>query len=177
MNYQTLVLNADFRPLNFFPLSTIEWQRAVKGIFEETHIVVAEYDQVIRSPSTTMRIPSVIAVRSFVPTPKHVAFTRFNVFLRDRFTCQYCNQKFASQDLRFDHVHPRAKGGVTSWDNIVAACEPCNTLKGDKFTMTPIKPPVKPTIGDLIKAKMEFPPRHLHETWTDFLYWSVPLEA
>jgi 5-methylcytosine-specific restriction endonuclease McrA len=86
--HPALVLNADFQPLNYFPLSTMDWETAVKNVYEGNLSVVAEYDTVVRSPSTTMRLPSVVAMRDFVPIPKRVAFTRFNVFLRDRFRCQ-----------------------------------------------------------------------------------------
>ena len=88
--HPALVLNADFQPLNYFPLSTMNWQTAVKNVYEGNLSVVEEYETVVRSPSTTMRLPSVVAMRDFVPIPKRVAFTRFNVFLRDRFRCQYC---------------------------------------------------------------------------------------
>ena len=81
----TLVLNADFQPLSYFPLSLFGWEDAVKAVVKGSHVIVAEYDQVVRSPSTAMRLPSVIALRAYVRPPARVAFTRFNVFLRDRF--------------------------------------------------------------------------------------------
>ena len=127
--HPALVLNADFQPLSYFPLSLLRWDRAIKAVVEATHYVVEEYDTVVRSPSTTMRLPSVLALRKYHPVPKHVAFTRFNVFLRDRFRCQYCGEKHSSADLTFDHVIPKCRGGATSWDNVVAACSPCNVLK------------------------------------------------
>ena len=83
--HPALVLNADFQPLSYFPLSLLRWDRAIKAVVEATHYVVEEYDTVVRSPSTTMRLPSVLALRKYHPVPKRVAFTRFNVFLRDRF--------------------------------------------------------------------------------------------
>ena len=61
---------------------------------------------------------------------RNPAFTRFNVFLRDRFECQYCG---ADEDLTFDHVIPRSRGGRTTWDNVVTACAPCNLLKGGRL--------------------------------------------
>lgn len=170
-----LLLNADFRPLNLFPLSTIPWKRAIEGVVKDTLTVVAEYDTLVRSPSVSIRLPSVVALRNYIPTPKTVPFTRFNVFLRDDFTCQYCGEKFVPKDLRFDHVKPRAKGGVTSWTNIAAACEPCNTRKGDRTVMKPLRPPFQPTIGQMVEAQKRYPPAYLHESWTDFLYWDSVL--
>src|SRR5688572_27639541 len=107
--HPALVLNADFRPLSLFPLSTLGWQDAVRAVVRDAVSVVAEYDRVIRSPSTTMRLPSVIALREYVPAPRHVAFTRSNLFLRDLFTCQYCNEQLPAKALTFDHVKPRAQ--------------------------------------------------------------------
>src|SRR5205807_7888477 len=74
--HPALVLNADFQPLNYFPLSTMDWETAVKNVYEGNLSVVAEYDTVLRSPSTTMRLPSVVAMRDFVPIPKRVALDR-----------------------------------------------------------------------------------------------------
>jgi 5-methylcytosine-specific restriction endonuclease McrA len=110
-NFPALVLNADFRPLSYFPLSTWNWQDAVKAVFLDRVSVLSEYDREVRSPSFSMRLPSVIALRDFIPSARMPAFTRFNVFLRDGFTCQYCDFKRPAPELTFDHVIPRARGG------------------------------------------------------------------
>ena len=170
-----LVLNADFQPLSYFPLSLFHWEDAVKAVVKGSHVVVAEYEQVVRSPSTTMRLPSVIALREFIRQDRSPAFTRFNVFLRDRFRCQYCGEQRLRGDLTFDHVLPRADGGQTRWDNIVAACGPCNTRKG-RFHLTPLRKPLEPSRRDLMAAQRLFPPNFLHETWRDFFYWDAVLE-
>jgi 5-methylcytosine-specific restriction endonuclease McrA len=82
-----------------------------------------------------MQLPSVIALRQYVKPSEFPAFTRFNVFLRDRFSCQYCG---SPNNLTFDHVNPRRLGGRTSWENIVAACSPCNLRKGGRTPSRPI---------------------------------------
>ena len=127
-----LVLNADFRPLNYFPLSLWSWQDAVKAVCLDRVTIVSEYDVSISSPSMEMKLPSVIALKEYVPQMRNPAFTRFNVFLRDRFTCQYCGAGHAAADLTFDHVVPRSRGGATSWENCVVADRKVNTRKADK---------------------------------------------
>ncbi len=124
-HFPALVLNADFRPLSYFPLSTWNWQDAVKAVFLDRVSVLSEYEQEVRSPSFSMRLPSVIALRDFIPSARMPAFTRFNVFLRDGFSCQYCDHKRSAPELTFDHVIPRARGGRTSWENVVTACGAC----------------------------------------------------
>lgn len=171
-----LVLNADFRPLSYFPLSLWDWQHAIKGVVEETVSVVAEYDVAARSPSIEIRLPSVIALKTYQLAPKHIAFTRFNVFLRDRFRCQYCGERHRSADLTFDHVTPRSKGGPTAWENIVAACWPCNMSKDDEH-LKPMHAPHKPTARELLASQREFPPNYLHESWLDYLYWDSEISA
>ncbi len=175
--HPALVLNADFQPLNYFPLSTMDWETAVKNVYEGNLSVVAEYDTVVRSPSTTLRLPSVVAMRDYVPIPKRVAFTRFNVFLRDRFRCQYCGGRFGADDLTFDHVKPRSFGGVTEWHNVVAACDPCNLRKSNRSEMKPLRVPFEPSSQQLIAAKRMFPPNYLHESWLDYLYWDSEIES
>ena len=169
-----LVLNADFQPLSYFPLSLFNWEDAVKAVVKGSHVVVAAYDQVVRSPSTEMRLPSVIALRAYVRPPARVAFTRFNVFLRDRFRCQYCGDQHLRGELTFDHVIPRSDGGQTSWTNIVAACDPA-TAQG-RLHVKRLRTPLEPTPHDLMAAQRLFPPDFLHETWPDYLYWDVELE-
>mgnify|MGYP006214134647 CR=1 FL=1 len=109
-----LVLNADFRPLNYFPLSLWSWQDAVKAVCLDRVTIVSEYEDSISSPSFEMKLPSVIALKEYVPQVRNPAFTRFNVFLRDKFSCQYCGTPHAAADLTFDHVVPRSRGGRTT---------------------------------------------------------------
>ena len=172
-----LVLNADYRPLSYYPLSLWCWQDAIKAVFMERVNIVSEYDRRVRSPSFEMRLPSVVSLKTYVKPPRHPAFTRFNVFLRDRFTCQYCGVR---EDLTFDHVVPRSKGGQTVWANVVAACAPCNLLKGDwlpaESGMWPRQKPYQPTVHDLHQNGRHFPPNYLHESWMDYLYWDAELE-
>ena len=173
-----LVLNADYRPLSYYPLSLWPWQEAVKAAWLDRVDIVAEYNEVVRSPSTVIRIPSVVVLKDYVKPQKRVAFTRFNLFLRDNFCCQYCGAK---GDLTFDHVVPRAAGGVTSWENVVAACSPCNLRKGAKsLRQAGLKLQTVPQAPDgatLHNLGRKFPPHHLHESWLDFLYWDAELEA
>lgn len=176
--HPALVLNADYRPLSYYPLSLWPWQEAVKAAWLDRVSIVAEYDEVVRSPSTIIRIPSVVVLKDYVKPQKRVAFTRFNLFLRDEFSCQYCG---ARGDLTFDHVVPRARGGVTSWENVVAACSRCNLRKGARSLrqsgLSLRKAPRQPGAEELRNMGRKFPPNHLHDSWLDFLYWDSELEA
>ena len=85
-----LVLNADYRPLSYYPLSLWSWQDAIKAVFLERVNIVSTYDLKVRSPSTEFDLPSVVSLKDYIKPPEWPAFTRFNVFLRDKFMCQYC---------------------------------------------------------------------------------------
>ncbi len=176
--HPALVLNADYRPLSYLPLSLWPWQEAVKARFLDRVDILAEYDTEVHSPSLTMRIPSVVVLKQYVRPQKRVAFTRFNLFLRDQFRCQYCG---ARGELTFDHVVPRSAGGVTSWENVVAACAYCNLQKGarplHRSGLRLRRQPRRPGAEELRNLGRKFPPGHLHESWADFLYWDSELEA
>jgi len=178
--YPALVLNADFRPLSYFPLSLWSWQNAIKAVFMSRVNVIDEYDHAVHSPSLEMRLPSVISLKDYIPMAKRPAFTRFNVFLRDAFSCQYCGDAFASENLTFDHVIPKARGGTTLWGNVVTACAPCNLSKGHRLPkesgMYPLSAPRQPSAWELLESGRAFPPNHLHESWRDYLYWDTELE-
>jgi len=175
-----LVLNADFRPLSYYPLSLWSWQEAIKAVVAERVNVVSVYNRTVHSPSSEMSLPSVISLKEYIPTSRRPAFTRFNVFLRDRFACQYCGEALPTHDLTFDHVIPRSRGGRTTWDNVVTACSPCNLVKGNhmphKAHMFPLVRPTEPTSFLLQEHGRAFPPNYLHESWRDFLYWDSELE-
>ena len=172
-----LVLNADYRPLSYFPLSLWSWQDAVKSAYLKRVDIIAEYEDVVHSPSIEVKIPSVIVLKKYVKPASSVAFTRFNLFLRDEFTCQYCG---SNGEMTFDHIIPRSRGGRTTWQNVVAACSPCNLRKAAR----PIKDSglqlrrsaIQPSIGHLMNSGRKFPPNYLHDSWTDYLYWDAELE-
>ena len=174
----TLVLNADYTPLSYYPLSLWPWQTAVKAVFLERVDIVAQYEREVHSANFAMRLPSVIALRQFIRPSAHPAFTRFNLFLRDGFRCQYCG---SGDDLTFDHVTPRAHGGRTTWENVATACAPCNLRKGGRTPrqagLRLHREAYRPTSWQLQENGRRFPPNYLHESWRDWLYWDVPLEA
>ena len=172
-----LVLNADYRPLSYYPLSLWSWQDTIKAVFLDRVNIVSSYDTFVRSPSFNMKLPSVISLKSYVKPARFPAFTRFNLFLRDRFTCQYCG---CNRDLTFDHVIPRSRGGQTTWENVVTACSPCNLRKGGLMPsvaqMFPFQKPYRPDVTDLHQNGRAFPPNYLHDSWMDYLYWDTELE-
>lgn len=178
-----LVLNADFSPLSYMPLSLWPWQEVVKAVFLDRVTVVATYDIGIRSPSMILPLPSVISLKQYRPiTSRNPAFTRFNVFLRDNFSCQYCGGRFSTPDLTFDHVVPRCLGGKTNWTNVVTACVSCNHAKGRRLLkdlkgLRLLRHPKIPTGQELQVNARKYPPQYLHESWRDYVYWSQSMEV
>ncbi len=168
-----LILNADYRPLSYFPLSLWPWQEAIKAVYLKRVNVAAEYEEVVRSEKLTLPLPSVIVLKNYVVPTKTVPFTRATLFLRDEFTCQYCGYK--GKDLTFDHVIPKSRGGKTRWDNVVAACQSCNLKKAAKTTSQAgfklKKAPTKPSPEVLLNKGKKFPPSDMHKSWSDFLYF------
>lgn len=122
----TLVLNATYEPISVVPA-----RRAVVLVLNDRAEMVAPSGDVFRSPSVAVEVPSVVRLRKFVrvPYPRRNAITRRGVFARDGGRCQYCNAKAEN----IDHVRPRSRGGTHTWDNVVAACKPCNTKKRDRL--------------------------------------------
>ncbi|MDG2096593.1 MAG: HNH endonuclease [Paracoccaceae bacterium] len=173
-----LVLNADFRPLSYYPLSLWNWQDAIRASISNRVNIIAEYDEVVRSPSVEIKIPSVVVLKQYIRPTSASAFTRFNLFLRDEFKCQYCGSK---GDMTFDHIVPRSKGGRTTWENVVASCQKCNLRKGSKSIknagLSLRQKPIKPDPEYLRNQGRKFPPNYLHDSWLDYLYWDAELEA
>lgn len=191
--FRVLALNADFRPFSYYPLSTVHWQKVmfwyVKGLNTgiQRFNVVAFYPDVFvhhGREGKKIQLPSVISHLEFRRPPKKVPMTKFNVFLRDDFACQWSREKCRPQDLSWDHVVPRCDGGRTTWDNIVSAKRQINELKDDltakefekRYGYVLKRKPYEPSWGELYNKGKKYPPRYLHETWHDYLYWDTPLE-
>ena len=96
-------------------------------------------------------------------------------------TASPANIAATRSELTFDHVLPRAQGGRTTWENVATACAPCNLRKGGRTPqqahMHIRRRPFRPTSWQLQEHGRSFPPNYLHESWRDYLYWDVELEA
>lgn len=168
----TLVLNQDMAPLSMLPPTTVTWESAIKAIYGGHAHIVHEYDDwEVHSPSITLRVPSVIMVHKYVHYNKAVPWNEDYLYLRDRFRCQYCMKEFGAQHLTQDHVVPRKYGGKTCWENIVAACGPCNHRRGHNQNIRPNKMPYKPTYWELIDRIKEFELVIPDENWAPYLQW------
>lgn len=173
---QTLVLNASYEPLK-----VVDWQRAMTLWAQGKCEIIAEYDREVRSVSFTFKLPSVVRLLRFVRSRlsgKHVPFTRWNIYQRDSYTCQYCAEQLPSDELTFDHVVPASHGGTRTWENIATACYPCNRRKGartpEEAGMKLIRTPVKPAPSPVFRVT--FGMRKLPADWRSWLYWNVKLE-
>lgn len=128
MPTHTLLLTPWMQPHRIVP-----WQTTITLLFNQKIEVLEEYDEVIRSPSTSMKMPAVARlVKNVAPTKRGVKFSRMNVLTRDKFTCQYCGRKLPMRELNYDHVVPKKYGGRTVWENIVTSCYPCNSRKAGR---------------------------------------------
>jgi len=148
--------------------------------WEEWHDVpVQPGDDVVNTPSMTLRVPRVIQLLSCERTPHHdVKFSRHNIYVRDGNRCQYCGRRFSTSELSLDHVIPLSRGGPSTWENVVCACLPCNVRKGnrllDEAGLGLRRPPVKPKASPLGLLS----PHRIHPSWRNFLdvaYWNVEL--
>lgn len=133
----------------WMPHRIISWMDAVVLWYTAKAEILVSYNEEIRSPSVTMKMPAVIRITTKMAGAKRgIKFSRLNVYIRDGFQCMYCGNKFPINKLNLDHVVPRSAGGKTEWGNIVTSCRPCNTRKGrrscDESGMFPRKLPVKP---------------------------------
>lgn len=166
-SWRTLLLNQSYEPLLVIP-----WQRAVSLWCVDKVQVVEVYDDQVHSPSTTLSVPAVVRLRRYVHyRPTGVAFNRRNVFLRDDYRCQYCLQPGEASTLTLDHVLPRAQGGTTRWDNVVACCVSCNREKGNRTPLQAEMPlatrPRRPTW--LLATRMGPSPSNPPEQWQLYL--------
>ncbi|HEX8297208.1 MAG TPA: HNH endonuclease [Chthoniobacteraceae bacterium] len=164
------VVNADGEN-NFFTHDFASWHDLSQREPEE---------EMVHTISFKIRIPRVIVLLLFDRMPKkEVKFTRYNIFERDKNTCQYCGKVFDRRDLNLDHVIPRDKGGMTTWENIVCSCIPCNTRKGNRLPhqahMQLVKKPIRPKWRPFVHITFD---SQVHDSWRHFIdlaYWNVEL--
>lgn len=154
------------------PIQAIDWEEAVTLVYLRKADALEHHDAHVSSPSVTIQLPAVLRLRAMTARLKtDVKFSRVNVYTRDGFRCQYCAKKRPMKSLNYDHVIPRARGGKTTWDNIVTSCLPCNLKKdcrtpeeaGMRLLKRPSKPKSLPLTGTFIA------PRAVSELWRPYL--------
>ena len=159
-----LVLNQDYRAL-----SVCSVERAVVLVFlHKAELVEARPDRLVRSVRAQLPWPSIVRLKSYVRVPyRRIMLTRRNVLRRDNHRCQYCG---ARERLTLDHVMPKSRGGADTWENLAAACVPCNNRKGSRTPeeagMTLRRQPFRPShvmyLRDFLGA--------LDDAWKPYLY-------
>jgi 5-methylcytosine-specific restriction endonuclease McrA len=172
MSSATLYLDVNYLPLRVEP-----WQRAISDLWiGKVEIVEHSRDRTIQGVSQTYSFPSVVRVlRRFKRDRIRIKFSRLNIYARDGFVCQYCRVRFPTEDLTFDHVVPRSRGGVTTWENIVTCCAGCNRMKGDRTPaeagLSLLTRPKKPHYLPAVMVKMT---GDIPAEWAP--YWSTTLD-
>ena len=172
---RTLLLSQGYEPIKI-----ISWQRAMTLLTLDKVEVVEQYDAEIRAVSMIVKVPAVIRLRkAFRRHAKPVKFSRVNIYARDEYRCQYCGTKCSIDQLTYDHVVPRSKGGRTTWENIVSACYACNRRKanrtpieaGMKLLTIPARPTWMPSVQIRVSA------RSVPDAWRDYVYWTSEIDS
>ena len=140
-----LVLNQNYEPINVCTL-----RRAIVLVICDKAEIIEAYRAPVYTASFSSEAPSVIRLYQLIRRPRpRVKLTRREIFVRDRYTCQYCGTLHG--DLTLDHVIPRSKGGAHTWENLVTACRACNHRKGGKTVnearMKLLQVPYEPRAG------------------------------
>jgi 5-methylcytosine-specific restriction endonuclease McrA len=190
-----LVLNKHYQPVHVtsakraFTLLYIGAARVIEPDFSTfdfeswAELAIAAHHDVIRTMTRAIRIPRVIVLQMYDRLPKtRVRFSRLNIYARDDNTCQYCALKLPRAQLNLDHVIPRARGGRTTWENVVCCCVPCNLKKGAKLAyeagMKLLRSPFRPKWTPTFRAPSG---KVAHREWLPFLglvdasYWNTEL--
>ncbi|AOS83995.1 HNH endonuclease [Chlorobaculum limnaeum] len=164
---KVLVLNASYEPL-----SICDARNAVLLLFCGKAMMVASHpEHRIRTVTESYPLPSIVRLTVFVQVEyRSTALSRKNLFRRDGFRCQYCGGKEA--ELTLDHVIPKSRGGEESWENLVTACKPCNSKKGNRTPaeadMTLLKKPSRPSHITLMRQ--HYLP--VSDEWKPYLFMS-----
>ena len=166
----TLLLNADAQPVSYLPLSAIQWKDAITYLWLDKVTVLEWYDDwMVRSASWETKVPAVMMLKEMQRRRRSPRFSKQNLMIRDLYTCQYCNTPYTKHSLTLDHVRPISLGGKTNWENIVAACGPCNARKANKTNIKPLKQPYAPDYYELVNKRKQLEMHIAHPSWEAYL--------
>ncbi|NIS73858.1 MAG: HNH endonuclease [Deltaproteobacteria bacterium] len=197
INSSVLVLNRSFYPVHVTTVrrafcllysgiaKVVDAQYNLFDFKSWTEISLSLSDEVIGTVDRLIKVPRVIIILTFDRFPKRgVRFNRYNIFTRDRDTCQYCGEHFPRGELSLDHVVPISRGGRTTWSNVICSCVECNKRKGGRLPkeagMKLRKKPVKPAWNPEFSVSFRYT---VYKEWipflniVDFTYWNLELES
>lgn len=196
LNSKVLVLNRSYFPVHVTSVRrafSLLYQGIAKAVDAQyrtfdyeswSALSTSVHDETIGLIGRAIRVPRVILLVSYDRVPRRrVRFSRFNVFARDKNTCQYCGRRFARNELNLDHVVPRSRNGESTWENIVCSCFVCNRIKGgrrpEEAGMHLIKKPVQPEWTPFMLETFSL---RRYQDWVPFLnevdaaYWNTELQ-
>jgi 5-methylcytosine-specific restriction endonuclease McrA len=196
LNSKVLVLNRSFLPVHVTSVKRafcLLYQGLAHAVDEQYRtfdfeswaaLSASVQDERIGCVDRVIRVPRVILLLAYDRVPKRrVRFSRFNIYNRDKNTCQYCGRVFPRHELNLDHVIPRSQGGRSTWENVVCSCQSCNRKKGgrtpEQAGMKLLRPPRKP---DWTPFMIETFSLRRYKEWLPFLsmvdvaYWNTELQ-
>lgn len=166
----TLILNADAQPVCLLPLSTVTWQESIRYmVLNKARVLDWHEDWIVRSARWSTPVPAVLILNEYFKKKNHLRLTKRNIFLRDRYTCQYCGALCKDHDATIDHVIPISRGGDSSWTNLSTACKDCNYKKSDKREMRPKRLPHRPDFYELVQCRRDMGFKLRHPSWANYL--------
>ena len=166
INLPVLVLNQSYEPLNICRV-----RRAVVLIYENKAEMLENGSGYIHSSNSDFPVPSVIRLGAMVRRPPRSErkLTRFEIFKRDQYICQYCGKE--TRQLTLDHVIPRYRAGQHTWENVVSACMPCNRRKAGRTPqeagMKLIHVPARPRYNGLFYIPAHY--QQVRSEWQKYL--------
>jgi 5-methylcytosine-specific restriction endonuclease McrA len=197
LNTKVLVLNRSYLPIHITSVRrafALLYQGLAQAVNEQyqtfdfeswSELAVSVHDESVGLVNRAIRVPRVILLLTYDRVPKRrVRFSRFNIYARDRNTCQYCGSQFARSELNIDHVVPRSRNGLSTWENVVCSCHECNRRKGGrtpeeagmKLLRRPRRPEWTPFMVETFSLRR-------YREWLPFLsmvdvsYWNTELQA
>jgi len=197
LSTSVLVLNRLYQPVHVTSVRrafVLLYRGAAKAVDEQyqtfdfdswAELAALVHEDSIGTSRRRLRIPRVILLQAYDHLPRaRVRFSRLNIYARDRYTCQYCGRTPPRAELNLDHVLPRSRGGITSWENVVCSCVPCNLRKGgrspEQSGMRLRRHPTRPRWTPFFRGPPQ--PGNFYAQWLPFLtledlaYWNVELK-
>jgi 5-methylcytosine-specific restriction endonuclease McrA len=161
LNSKVLVLNRSYLPVHVTSVKrafALLYQGAARAVDEQyrtfdfaswSALALEVGQERVGIVGGVIRVPRVLLLTAYERVPKrHVRFSRFNIYARDNNTCQYCARRLPRTELNLDHVIPRSRGGLSTWENVVCSCHICNRRKGgqtpEEAKMLLIRKPQRP---------------------------------